>query len=185
MSTRIRLVSCFSLRQVIAIALMSVMISLLAPPSSAAVLLQTTERSVRAAGSQLGSWLASAVEGLSSRANRGGGNRARRGVRPEPPLSKEERISQVAAIELNVSGEIVLSSRQPLLLTAIPMDHDGRTIHGIRARWDSSNKRVIFVRKSGEAMAGMPGEATITARVGSKTATNSPSFSSTELRIML
>ena len=66
MSTRIRRVSCFSLRQVIAIALMSVMISLLAPPSSAAVLLQTTERSVRAAGSQLGSWLASAVEGLGS-----------------------------------------------------------------------------------------------------------------------
>lgn len=170
MSTLIRRVSRFSLRQIIAIALICVMLSLLTPPSAATALLQTTDKTVRAGGSQILTWLTSTWAIL---ANRSGdrGNRVRKGVRPEPPLSKAEREGQVAAIDLNVTGDIVLTSRQPLLLTAIPLDQDGKTIHGIRVKWDSSNKRVIFVRKSGEAIAGMPGEAAITARVGSKTAT--------------
>lgn len=170
MLTLIRRFSHFSLRQTIAITLISVMISLLAPPSSATSVLQTTDKSVRAAGSQILTWLTSTWADLNSRAS-DGGNRVRKGVRPEPPKSKAEREAQVASIDLNVTGEIVLVSRQPLLLTAIPLDQDGKTIHGIRVRWESSNKRVIFVRKSGEAMAGMPGEAAITARAGSKSAT--------------
>ena len=77
--------------------------------------------------------------------------------------TKTEREAPVAAIELNVAREIVLRSRQPLSLTAIPLDQEGRTLHGIRAKWESSDKRVVFVRKIGEAIAGLPGKAAVRA----------------------
>ena len=169
MSILIRHVSRFSLRQIIAIVMVSVMVCVLAPPSSAASLFQAADKSVRALGGHISSWLATAVGPLGSRAS--GGNRLRKGVRPAPPVSRAEREAQVATIDLNVARDIVLTSRQPLLLTATPVDQDGRTIHGVKAKWQSSDKRVVFVRKSGEAIAGMPGEATITARVGNKSAT--------------
>lgn len=169
MSILIRLVSRFSPRQIVAIALIAVMVSLLAPPSSAASLLQVADKGVRALEGRMLSWLATTLDLLNNRAT--AGSRVRKGVRPVSPVSKAEREAQVAAIDLNVADEIVLMSRQPLLLTAIPLDQDGRTIHGIKVTWQSTNKRVIFVRKNGESIAGTPGEARITARAGSKSAT--------------
>jgi hypothetical protein len=148
--------SRFSLRQIIAICLISVMIALLAPAPSAAAVLHTTDQSVRAAGTRVWTWFASALSALGSRTGQGE-SREQKGVRPLAPPTKAEREAQVAAIELNVTSEIVLTSRQPLLLTAIPLDQEGRPIHGIRAKWESSDKRVIFVRKNGEAVAGQPG----------------------------
>jgi RHS repeat-associated protein len=54
-----------------------------------------------------------------------------------------------------------------MLFTAVPFDGDGSAIHGLQAEWESSDKQVVFVKKSGEALAGKPGTATLTARAGS------------------
>lgn len=170
MSTSSIRFSRFSLRQILAIVLIFVMTALLVPTPSAAAVLHATDNTVRSAGNRVWTWFASGLSTLRSSPN-GQEIRERQGVRPLAPQTKAEREAQVAAIELNVAGEIVLTSRQPLSLTAIPLDQEGRTLHGIRARWESSDKRVVFVRKTGEAMAGLPGEATITARAGNKSAT--------------
>lgn len=160
----------FSLRRIVAIVSISVMIASLLPVSSAAAVLQATDNTVLATSSRVWTWFASTINLFWNRTN-SQERRERRGVRPLPPVSKEEREAQVAAIELNVSGELVLTSRQRLSLSAIPLNQDRQTIHGIRSKWESSDKRVIFVRKTGEAVAGLPGKAIITARVGGKLAT--------------
>lgn len=43
------------------------------------------------------------------------------------------------------------------MLSAIPIDGEGETVHGLHAEWESSNREVIYVNKDGEAIAGKPG----------------------------
>lgn len=57
-----------------------------------------------------------------------------------------------------------------MIFTAVPFDSEGSAIHGLQAEWESSDKQVVFVKKSGEALAGRPGTATLTARAGSLSA---------------
>lgn len=57
-----------------------------------------------------------------------------------------------------------------MIFTAVPFDGEGSAIHGLQAEWESSDKQVVFVKKTGEALAGKPGTATLTARAGSLTA---------------
>ena len=164
MSTARRL-STVSLRRIVAIMLVAMMIGSLLPAPASAAVLHSTDQTVRAVGNQALTLLTSALGALGIGAAEQG-RRERRGVRPSPPLSKAEREAQVASIDSNVTGDITLRSREPLQLTAIPLDQQGRTIQGLRVKWESSDKRVIFVRKNGNALAGLPGEATLTARVG-------------------
>jgi RHS repeat-associated protein len=58
-----------------------------------------------------------------------------------------------------------------MLFTAIPTDSEGNAIHGLRATWISSDQQVVFVSKNGQAVAGKPGRAVLTANAGSLTAT--------------
>lgn len=160
----------FSVRQIVALALIAIMVHLLIPSPATAAVLHSTDQTVRAVGSQAWTWLASTLGALGIRIGQED-NRKRKGVRPGPPLTKAEREAKVAAIELNVTGDIRVRSRELLTLAAIPVDQDGRTIQGLKVKWESSNKRAIFVRKTGEVVAGLPGEATLTARAGGKQAT--------------
>lgn len=94
-----------------------------------------------------------------------------RGVKPNPPQSKAEKEARVARLQINPSGNVFLQSQQPMWFTAVPFDQDGSAIHGLQAEWESSDRQVIFTKKTGQALAGKPGSATLTARAGSLTAT--------------
>ena len=144
-------ISRVSSRKIVSVGLITILIALLIPKPVGAAMLHSIAGNL---------W--------ERKAGNDERNRERKGVRSAPPQSKAEREAKVASIQLNVGDEIQLSSRQPMLLIAIPVDQDGQTIHGLKVKWQSSNKRVFFVRKNGEVLAGLPGEATLTAKVGSK-----------------
>lgn len=154
-------INFFPAYRFIAVVLIFSIGNLLAPTPAKAAMLQEFDQQL----SDSWCWLALELEGV-----RGGsdGERERKGVRPSPAPSKEERETQVATLELNPNIEVALQSRQPLVFTAIPLDRQGKTIHGLRPTWESSDNQVIFIRPNGEAMAGNPGVATVTARAGSK-----------------
>jgi RHS repeat-associated protein len=88
------------------------------------------------------------------------------GIRPRPPESRAEKESRVAQLEMNPSGNVVLQSRQPLIFTAIPVDAEGNAVHALQAEWESSDKTVVSIRKSGQAVARRTGNAILTARAG-------------------
>ena len=90
-----------------------------------------------------------------------------RGVSIRSALSKEESEARTASIQINPAGAVVLQSRQPMLFAAIPTDSKGTALQGLNAEWESSDRKVVFISKSGQAIAGRPGNATLTARVGS------------------
>lgn len=90
-----------------------------------------------------------------------------RGMKPPPSESKSEKQGRVARLEINPQDQVQLQSQQPIIFTAVPLDSDGSPIHGLSAEWESSNKQVVFVKKNGQAVAGKPGMAVVTARAGS------------------
>jgi hypothetical protein len=94
-----------------------------------------------------------------------------RGVKPGRPETKAEKEGRVASLRVNPSGRVLLQSRQPMLFTAIPTDSEGNAIHGLRATWTSSDQQIVFVNKNGQAVAGKPGKAVLTASAGVSTAT--------------
>ena len=130
MSPSIPRLTRWSLQQLIAIVLIVVLTGLLAPAPMAAAVLQTTKQNLSVARKQAWTWFASVVGALGSNAS--AGSRKRKGVRPAA-LSRVEREARVAALEVNPGSGVVLESRQPLLFTAIPLDHEGQTIHGLQA----------------------------------------------------
>ncbi|HYV11705.1 MAG TPA: DUF4214 domain-containing protein [Pyrinomonadaceae bacterium] len=166
MSRYTRQISRLSNRQLIAIAVISLIAVSLVPVPVAAAALRTTEKTVREGARQTWAWVFSAFGGSS-----GGRNRERKGVRPAPAPTQAEREARVAKLELNVAAEIELQSRQRLQLSAIPLDADGNAIQGLVAHWESNAKDVIFVRKNDEVVAGKPGVATLKASAGNKQAT--------------
>ncbi len=89
-----------------------------------------------------------------------------RGLMWKRPESKAEREGRAASLRINTSGDIVLESRQRMVFSAIPFDRNGNAVHGLHAEWESTNTLVVFVKKSGEALAGKPGTAKLTARAG-------------------
>jgi hypothetical protein len=161
-------ISCHAFRQFTAIAMITFITAMLIPAPAAAAAVRTTDRTVREGGAQVWSWLVSTFDVLGRSQNI---NRDRKGVRPAQPLTKAEREARVARLELNVASEIELKSRQRSLLSAVPVDEAGNAVQGLSVEWKSGNKEVIFIRKSGEALAGMPGMATLIASAGSKYAT--------------
>ncbi len=88
------------------------------------------------------------------------------GVRPQVPRTKAEHEARVASLRINPGDNVTLQSRQPMLFSAIPLDNEGNAIHGLHAEWESSNRQIVFIRKSGEAVAGRAGTATVTATAG-------------------
>jgi RHS repeat-associated protein len=88
------------------------------------------------------------------------------GARPEGPKSKAEKEVRVASLRINPSTEVTLQSREPLQLIAIPLDEQESPIQGLQAEWESSDKQVVFVTKSGRAVGGKPGKAKLIARAG-------------------
>jgi hypothetical protein len=93
--------------------------------------------------------------------------RAVAGVRPQPPRTRLEREGGVASLEMNPTGNVQLKARQPMLFSAVPVDSAGAAIHGLHAEWESSDKNVVVVRKSGMATGHRAGTAVLTAKVGS------------------
>ena len=156
--------SCF-LRQFIAIVLIVSLSGMLVPVPVSAAVLQVTERKLSGLGNGAWSWMQSVIGMLNRDANP---RHDRKGVRPAPAPTKGEREARVAALVINPANEVTLQSRQPLMFTAIPLDQEGNTIHGLRSVWRSSDKQVIFIKHNGEAVAGKPGQATVMARLGSK-----------------
>ncbi|HEX2272101.1 MAG TPA: hypothetical protein VHH35_21345, partial [Pyrinomonadaceae bacterium] len=92
---------------------------------------------------------------------------AARGIKPPPPEKKSDKLNRLARLQVNPKGVVQLQERQSMIFTAVPFDSEGSAIHGLQAEWESSDKQVVFVKKSGEAIAGKPGTATLTARAGS------------------
>jgi RHS repeat-associated protein len=88
------------------------------------------------------------------------------GIKPPPPESKTDREARVASLRMNPSGSVELRSRQTRLFTAIPVDAEGAPIQGLHAEWESSDNQVVFIKKTGQAITGKPGSATLTARAG-------------------
>lgn len=97
-------------------------------------------------------------------------NPADRGVKPRAPEQQRERLNRLARLQINPQGTVQLQSRESMLFTAVPFDSEGSAIHGLQAEWESSDKQVVFVKKTGHAIAGKPGHAILTARAGSFTA---------------
>jgi hypothetical protein len=95
---------------------------------------------------------------------------ATRGVKPSPPETKSDKLNRLARLELNPQGTVQLQERESMTFSAVPFDSEGSAIHGLQAEWETSDKQIVFVRKSGEALAGKPGRAMLTARAGSLTA---------------
>jgi len=154
-----------SVRQVIAIGVIVVLISLSIPGPVAAAALKSTRESVNETTSEVSSWVASVLETLKKGATP---DRERKGIRPAAATTQAEREAQVAAIQVNPAAEVQLSSREPRLFSAVPLGGDGNAIHGLLPRWKSSNKAVLFIRPNGQAVAGKPGEAIATAQAGNK-----------------
>lgn len=90
------------------------------------------------------------------------------GTKPIAPPAKSERALRVASIETNLPEEITLQSRQRILLSGIPLDSTGATVQGLTVQWESANKRVVFTKRNGEAVAGEPGTTTVFAKAGNK-----------------
>jgi RHS repeat-associated protein len=149
-----------SRKRFIAVALIVSLSSLLAPLPVRAAMLQKAENSLSVAVHESWSWLDAAI-GVSH----GQQDPERKGVRPLPAEGAEEREARVASLEINPANEITLQSGQPIGFTAIPLDAERNTVHGIRLSWRSTDRQVIFVKKNGLAVAGKPGNAVVIARI--------------------
>jgi RHS repeat-associated protein len=157
-----------STRALVSIALMILLFAGSIPPAIASSLAREavtrSSNALESAGMSLSGWLRS-FKGNKSGAQ---GPPNSRGVKPGAAESKTDREARAASLQMNPSDNVVLQSRQPMLFTAIPLDRDGNAIHGLHAEWESSDKQVIFIKKTGQAIAGKPGRATLTAKAGQK-----------------
>lgn len=87
---------------------------------------------------------------------------------PQPPPTKAERETRVFRIKLSVGGEQWIASGERIAIGAVPVDRDGDPINGLRVEWSTSDKQTVFVTTQGDAIAGEPGSAHLTARAGNK-----------------
>lgn len=61
---------------------------------------------------------------------------------------------------------VLLRSQEPTSFAVAPLDGEGNAIHGLAPDYESSDQRVVFVRKDGSGVAGNAGVATVTVRLG-------------------
>jgi len=156
--------------------LLAAMVMVSVPPAIS----QSTLKEAAARSTDVAGGFANSVKGwLDLLASRGKGRlcqRENRGmpplpvnppsVRPQPPRTRDELESRVASIQTNIRGVLTLQSGEPSTLAAIPADSEGMAIHGLGVIWESSNNQVVSVRQTGLVIAGSPGTAILTARVG-------------------
>ena len=57
----------------------------------------------------------------------------------------------MAQLQLNLTDETWIPSKQRFSAGAVPLDADGNAIHGLTAEWTTSDKQVVFVSKDGRA----------------------------------
>jgi hypothetical protein len=88
------------------------------------------------------------------------------GVRPERPWSRAARSAQVSSISTNVGAQLSVRSREPLILSGVPLDLSGNIVSGVSVEWQSNNREVVFIKKNGQAVAGRPGNAIVTGTAG-------------------
>jgi hypothetical protein len=138
------------------------MVFLPSPISAAAVKGAVRDSVIIAAGMRVSflSWLRlSLQQGLDAR-----------GVQSPPPEQMSEKMARLVRLQINTQGAVQLESHERMLFTAVPFDREGSAIHGLQAEWESSDKQVVYVRKDGQALAGKPGTAILTARAASVSA---------------
>ncbi len=87
---------------------------------------------------------------------------------PSRPRTKAEKESRVRSLELSVPKQLTIQSGQRLAFSAIPLDDSKAAVHGLQVSWESSDRKTIFVKRDGEAVAGSPGAAQVRARAGNK-----------------
>src|SRR6266536_1268663 len=164
------------LRRYASLLLLAAMVMVSVPPAIA----QSTLKEAAARSTDVAGGFANSVKGwldlLTSRGKAASAQRENRGmpplpvnppsVRPQPPLTRDELESRVASIKTNIRGVLTLQSGEPSTLAAIPADSEGMAIHGLGVIWESSNNQVVSVRQTGLVIAGSPGTAILTARVG-------------------
>jgi RHS repeat-associated protein len=101
---------------------------------------------------------------------------------PPTTQERESRVTRLAVPELpldptppplyppdqntKVYGPLVLQSREPINLTALPLDSRGNAVSGVQPWWSSTDRTVVFVTRDGRALAGKPGTAILTASLG-------------------
>lgn len=151
-----------SIRSLVTIGLMVAMVMASVSPavasSSLAELVTASKRVSGSTWAMLINWYVSGKAGQ----EHSDGN----GIKPPRPESKTEREQRAVRLEINPQGDVVLQAGQPLVFTAIPVDQEGAPVHGLQAEWESGNHLVVAIKKTGQATAGKPGRANLTARAG-------------------
>jgi RHS repeat-associated protein len=85
---------------------------------------------------------------------------------PRKVSSRADREARLRQLRLNAPGEVTLQRHQKMNFAAVPVDHDGETIHGLEADWKSSDELVVSVTPDGQAVARRLGKALLTVSVG-------------------
>lgn len=160
-----------TVRPLISITLAMLLLAASLPPVVAASL--TREAAVRSwvafqeGNRRAVSWLG-ILKGRSRGAKRGTQQESSTsaGVKPQPPATTSEKEARVAALRINPKGDVTLQTGQSMLFSAIPLDNQLVPIQGLASKWQTSNKEVVSITESGEAVAGWPGQVTLTASAG-------------------
>ncbi|MCU1264914.1 MAG: repeat-associated core domain protein [Acidobacteria bacterium] len=165
-----------SFRQLIALLLIALMTLLLAPPTLASAAAKDIAEKLMNTAQSTRLRLEGFVAAL--KGNQENPNSQNRGMPEAPPSStsasprrahtKVEREGKVSRLELNTKDNVELRSGQHMLFAAIPFDVEGSAIHGLAADWESTDPQVVTISRKGEAVAGVPGVAHITATAGAK-----------------
>jgi len=90
------------------------------------------------------------------------------GVAPGRPPTKPEREAKVHKLELNPHDELTVEVGEQMVFSAVPLDQDGNTIHGLKADWNSSDSDVLSIDVDGEILAKKIGSTIVTATIANK-----------------
>ena len=93
------------------------------------------------------------------------------GTKPQPPPTKSQREARVLSIRVSPKDDTTIESGKSMLFSSLPLDRDGVPVQGLACEWVTSDKEVLSISKSGEAVAVNPGHVTLTASAGQVTQT--------------
>src|SRR5439155_13743051 len=90
------------------------------------------------------------------------------GVTPGRPQTKQEREVKVQKLKINPHDEVTFQLGQQAVFSAVPLDQDGNTIHGLTAAWESTDPQILSITSEGDAVAAKIGSTVVTATVANK-----------------
>ena len=90
------------------------------------------------------------------------------GVTPGRPLTKQEKEAKVQKVKINPHDEVTLQLGQQAVFSAVPLDQDGNTIHGLTAAWESTDPQILSITAEGDAVAAKIGSTVVTVTVANK-----------------